>query len=171
MRPDVIQDEHSDHEDQTVHERYLSDTCGGEYKGQARYRHVKRKYSQTRTAAAARERRSGSLSMPRRRQLLRVGVTIYEHTALMTDALHRAANSEFIDPEFMKKLAVVMDNLEAVAVAIKIYIDQNKERGTGQLKERATLQVSEARSWFTYLDKILAMLLGRMPKHTYANAF
>ena len=80
-----------------------------------------------------------------------------EHTALMTEALYRAANPEFIDPAFMKKLAAVKDNLEAVAVAIKIYIDQNKERGTGQLKERATLQVSEARTLFTYLDKILAI--------------
>ena len=70
----------------------------------------------------------------------------------MTDALDRAANSEFIDPEFMKKLAAVKDNLEAVTAAIK-----NKERGAGQLKERATLQLSEARTWFTYLDKILAI--------------
>ena len=157
MRPGGIQDESSNHEHQTVHERYLSDTCGGQYKGQVRSRHVNRKYSQTRTATAARERRSGSLSLPRRRQLLKVGDTIHAHTALMTAALQRAVNSEFIDPEFMKKLSTAKDNLEAVAVAIKIYIDQNKERGTGQLKERATLQVSEARSWFTYLDKILAM--------------
>ena len=75
----------------------------------------------------------------------------------MTEALHHAKDSEFIDPAFMKKLAAVKYDLESVAVAIKIYIDQNKERGTGQLKERAMLQVSEARSWFTYLDKILAM--------------
>ena len=70
----------------------------------------------------------------------------------MTDALDRAANSEFIDPEFMKKLAAVKDNLEVVTAAIK-----NKERGAGQLKERATLQLSEAPTWFTYLDKILAI--------------
>ena len=30
MRLEVIQDKHSDHEDQTVHERYISDTCGGQ---------------------------------------------------------------------------------------------------------------------------------------------
>ena len=158
MRPGDIQDESSHHDHQTVPERYLSDTCGGEYKGRCQaYRHVKRKYSQTRTAAAARERRSGSLSVPRRQQLLRLGVTINEHTALMTEALRHAKDSEFIDPAFMKKLAAVKDNLEAAAVAIKLYTDHNKERGTAQLKERATQQVSEARSWFTYLDKILAM--------------
>ena len=83
--------------------------------------------------------------------------TIYEHTALMTEALLRAANSQFIDPAFMKKLEAVKDNLETVAVSIKLYIEQNKERGTGQLKERAMRQVSEARSWFTYLDKALVM--------------
>ena len=75
----------------------------------------------------------------------------------MTEALLRAANSEFIDPAFMKKLAAVNDNLEAVAAAIKMYTDHNKERGTAQLKQRATLEMSEARSWFTYLDMILVM--------------
>ena len=75
----------------------------------------------------------------------------------MTEALLRAAKSVFIDPAFMKKLASVKDNLDGVAGAINIYIEQNKERGTGQLKERATLAVTQARSWLTYMDKILAM--------------
>ena len=47
--------------------------------------------------------------------------------------------------------------MEAVAVAVKLYRDENEEHGTAQLKLRASLQVSEARKWFTYLDKILAM--------------
>ena len=75
----------------------------------------------------------------------------------MTEALLHAAKSVFIDPAFMKKLAAVKDNSDGVAGAINIYIEQNKERGTGQLKDRTTLEVSEARSWFTYMDKILAM--------------
>ena len=75
----------------------------------------------------------------------------------MTEALLGAANTQFIDPAFMKKLVAVKDNLEAVAVAIKMYTEQNEERGTSQLKLHASLQVSEARKWFTYLDKILAM--------------
>ena len=57
----------------------------------------------------------------------------------------------------MKKLVAMKDNLEAVAVAVKMYREQNEEHGTAQLKLRASLQVSEARKWFTYLDKILAM--------------
>ena len=75
----------------------------------------------------------------------------------MTEALHGAANTQFIDPAFMKKLVAVKDNLEAVAVAVKMYREQNEEHGTAQLKLRASFQVSEARKWFTYLDKILAM--------------
>ena len=57
----------------------------------------------------------------------------------------------------MKMLVAVRDNLEAVAVAVKMYRAQNEEHGTVQLKLHASLQVSEARKWFTYLDKILAM--------------
>ena len=75
----------------------------------------------------------------------------------MTKALLRAGISQFIDPTFMKKLVAMKDNLEAVAVAVKMYREQNEEHGTAQLKLHASLQVSEARKWFTYLDKILAM--------------
>ena len=49
------------------------------------------------------------------------------------------------------------DNLEAVAVAVRMYRGQNEEHGTAQLKQHASLQLSEARKWFTYFDKILAM--------------
>ena len=75
----------------------------------------------------------------------------------MTEALHAAANTQFIDPAFMQKLVAVKDNLKAVAVAVKMYREQNEEHGTAQVKLRASLQVVEARRWFTYLDKILAM--------------
>ena len=61
-------------------------------------------------------------------------ITMYEQSASMTEALHHAAKSVCIDPAFMKKLAAVKDNLDGVTGAIKIYIEQNKERGTGQLK-------------------------------------
>ena len=37
----------------------------------------------------------------------------------MTEALHAAANTQFIDPAFMKKLVAVKDNLKAVAVAVQ----------------------------------------------------
>ena len=38
----------------------------------------------------------------------------------MMETLLRAANSQFIDPAFMNKLAAVNDNLEAVAVAVSL---------------------------------------------------
>ena len=84
-------------------------------------------------------------------------ITIYKQSVSMTEALHHAAKSVCIDPAFIKRLAVVKANLDRGACAINTYIEQNKERGTGQLKERATLELSEARKWFTYMDKILAM--------------
>ena len=75
----------------------------------------------------------------------------------MTKALLVAANSQFIDPAFMKKLVAMKDNLDAVAVAVKMYRQQNVEHGTAHFKLHACLQVSEARKWFTYFDKILAV--------------
>ena len=84
-------------------------------------------------------------------------ITIYEQSASMTEALHHAAKSVCIDPAFIKRLAVVKANLDRVACAINTNIEQNKERGAGQLKQRATLELSEARSLFRYMDKILAM--------------
>ena len=75
----------------------------------------------------------------------------------MTEALLGAGSSQFIDPAFMKKLVAMKDNLEAISVAVKMYREQNEEHGTAQVKLRASLQVAEARRWFTYLDKILAM--------------
>ena len=48
----------------------------------------------------------------------------------MMEALLPAANSQFIDPAFMNKLAAVNGNLEAVAGQVKMYRDLNKEHGT-----------------------------------------
>ena len=84
-------------------------------------------------------------------------ITMSEQSASMTEALHHAAKSVCIDPAFIKRLAVVKANLDRGACAINTYIEQNKERGTGQLKQRATLELSEARDLFRYMDKILAM--------------
>ena len=57
----------------------------------------------------------------------------------------------------MKKLVAVKDNLKAAAVAVMMYREQNEEHGTSQLTLHASLQVTEARKWLTYLDKIIAM--------------
>ena len=82
---------------------------------------------------------------------------IQERTASMTEALSRAASSQFIDPAFIKKLTEVKEDLEAAGGAVKMYREKNKEHRTAQRKQRATLHVSEARRWFTYLDKRLLM--------------
>ena len=89
-------------------------------------------------------------------------LTINEHTASMTEALLRAANSQFIDPAFLKKHMAVKTDLEAVAVNIKMYREKNEEHGTAQLKIRVTRRVSAARKWFTYLDKILSMAAAEL---------
>ena len=85
--------------------------------------------------------------------------TINEHTASMTEALFRAANSHFIDPAFLKKLIAVNAHWEAVAVHINMYREMNEEHATAQLQIRATVHVSAAGKWFTYLDKIMSMEL------------
>ena len=97
------------------------------------------------------------MSSPRRRQLDRVVFTIHEHTASMTEALCRAASSQFIDPAFIKKLTEVKEDLEAAGVAVKMYREKNKEHGTSFLKRRAICMVDAARRQFRYLRKLLDM--------------
>ena len=73
----------------------------------------------------------------------------------MKQALLTAAHSQLIDPAFVKKLAAVKDSLEAEAVKIKTYNENNKEHGTMQLKERVMYELVDARKHFAYLSKIL----------------
>ena len=87
----------------------------------------------------------------------------------MTEALHAAANTQFIDPALLKKLMAVKADLETVAVNIKMYNEKNEEHGTAQLKLRVTRRVSAARKWFTYLDKILSMAAPELCLHTYVK--
>ena len=96
----------------------------------------------------------GLLPRPRRR-LRRVVLTIYKYTASMTQALLRAASSQLIDPAFIKKLAAVKDNLEALAPTVRMHSENNKEHGTRQLINHAMVQVDEAANMLVYLCKIL----------------
>ena len=73
----------------------------------------------------------------------------------MKQALLTAAHSHLIDPAFVKKLAAVKDSLEAEAVKMKTYNENNKEHGTMQLKERLIYELGDARKQFAYLSKIL----------------
>ena len=110
--------------------------------------------SQSYSAVYSRTLRMGLLSSPRRR-LGRVVFTIYKYTASMTQALLRAASSQLIDPAFIKKLAAVKDNLEALAATVKMHSENNKEHGTRQLLNHAMVQVDEAANMLVYLWKIL----------------
>ena len=101
--------------------------------------------------------RNGALSLKRRQQLDTLVLTIYKHTALMTQALLTAAQSELIDPAFVKKLATVNDNLKVVAVKIKTYSESNKEHGTTQLQQRVLAELLDARKQFKYLCRLLAL--------------
>ena len=73
----------------------------------------------------------------------------------MAQALLTAAQSELIDPAFVKKLATVNDSLKVVAVKIKTYSESNKEHGTTQLQQRVLAELLDARKQFAYLSKIM----------------
>ena len=80
----------------------------------------------------------------------------------MTDALLRAANSQLIEPAFIKKLAGLKDNLELVAAATRKYNENNKEHGTLELKRHAMVQMGEAAKQFAHLRKILDLARGKI---------
>ena len=179
MRPDVIQDERSDHEDQTVDtrcsshckrlrllpkfhpNRRYSQTYGAVYTRfwwhQRRSGVPPRPISQTKAAERGRILRRGSLTLKRRQQLDTLVLAIHKHTALMTQALLTAAHSQLIDPAFIKKLAAVNDSLKVVAVKIKTYNEDNKEHGTKQLQQRVLFELVDARKQFAYLCRLLAL--------------
>ena len=66
----------------------------------------------------------------------------------MTEALLRAANSQLIEPAFIKKLAAVKDKLEALAATVKRYNENDNEHGTLQLITRTR----HANSLHTYVN-------------------
>ena len=133
MRPGGIQDEGSDHDHQTVDKRYRSwckrlevppkyylnwrySQTYNAFKQMLRnlnwrYSHLNgiptKIYSQTEKAVQTRIRRSGSLSIARRRQLDTLEFEIYKHTTLMMKDLRTAAHSQLINPALTKKLAAV----------------------------------------------------------------
>ena len=173
MRPDVIQDERSHHEDQTVDTRYRSHCkrlrlAPKMHRNRAVYkRHweylrrsgvsTKRQLSLTKHAVRMRLKNQGSLTLKRRQLLDSLVLRINKHTALMTQALLTAAQSELIDPAFVKKLATVNDSLKVVAVKIKTYSESNKEHGTTQLHQRVLAELLDARKQFKYLCRLLAL--------------
>ena len=174
MRPDVIQDERSHHEDQTVDTGNRSHCkrlrlAPKMHRNRAVYkRHweylrrsgvsTKRQLSLTKHAVRMRLKNQGSLTLKRRQLLDSLVLRINKHTALMTQALLTAAHSQLIDPAFIKKLAAVNDSLEVVAVEIKTYKENNKEHGTKQLQQRVLFELVRARKQLTFLDGLLDLV-------------
>ena len=163
MRPGGIQDESSKHEQQTVFKAYRSQTTKARQQ-RRRYRHTQmlkgkmpRPISYTRQQVYRRTRQNGAVTLHGRDQLDRVVFTIYKKTASMPEALLQAANSQFIDPAFIKKLVALKDKLELVAAEIKMYRENNKEHCTLQLIKHAMVQLDEAVEHFAYLDKLLEL--------------
>ena len=75
----------------------------------------------------------------------------------MTEALLRAANSQIIEPAFIKKLTALKDNLEMVAAATKTDNANNNKADSLQLVRDTIVQRDEAVQHFAYLDKLLAL--------------
>ena len=73
----------------------------------------------------------------------------------MTEALHRAKNSQIVEPAFIKKLAALKDNLDMVAAATKRYNDNHKKGDSLPPVRVAMVQLDEAVQHFAYLDKLL----------------
>ena len=79
---------------------------------------VSRPLSHTKQQVYRIMRRKGAVTLHGRHKLDKVVFIIYKNTASMTEGLLRAANSQLIDPAFIKKLAAVNDSLEVVAAKI-----------------------------------------------------
>ena len=102
-------------------------------------------------------RRKGVKSLHGRYQLDKVVSQIHKETPSMTEALLRAANSQIIEPAFIKKLTALKDNLEMVAAATKTDNANNKKGDSLQLVRDTMVQLDEAVEHFAYLDKLLEL--------------
>ena len=167
MRPGDIQDEGSDHEHQTVDMRFRS-WCKS-FNFTPKY-YLNWRYAQTYNAfkqmlrnlnwryshlcGIPRKRRSGSLSIARRRQLDAVLFEINKTTALMTEDIRTPELAQFINPAMIKKLAAVKNRLEVVAAKINTCKKKNKQHDTPQLERHAISLAVAARRQFRYLDKL-----------------
>ena len=90
-----------------------------------------------------------------RHQLDTLVFQMHKETTSMTEALLRAANSQIIEPAFIKKLTALKDNLEMVAAATKTDNANNKKGDSLQLVRDTMVQLDEAVQHFAYLDKLL----------------
>ena len=79
----------------------------------------------------------------------------------MKDVLLKATNSMHVDSSFLSKVQALCDTLvEEVAGEIVKYTEKNKEVDTVKLKQRALMQLDEARQQFKYLQRIVCLWWG-----------
>ena len=92
-----------------------------------------------------------------RHQLDTLVSQMHKETTSMTEALLRAANSQIIEPAFIKKLTALKDNLEMVAAATKTDNANNNKGDSVELVRDTMVQLDEAVEHFAYLDKLLEL--------------
>ena len=76
----------------------------------------------------------------------------------MKGVLLKATDSVNVDGSFLSKVQALCDTLvEDVAFEIVKYTEKNKEVDTVKLKQRALMQLNEARQQFRYLQRIVCL--------------
>ena len=76
----------------------------------------------------------------------------------MKGVLLKATDSVNVDDSFIKKVQALCDTLvEDVAFEIVKHTEKNKEVDTVKLKQRAVMQLKEARQQFRYLQRIICL--------------
>ena len=114
--------------------------------------------SQNKKAVKQRRWRAGLLSNTRREQLESLLFTIYKDTAWMKDVLRRAYNSKYVDDSFVTDCASLCDTLvDGCAGQIADYNLKDKEVDTVALKQRTMAKLTEARTRFKFLQKVIAL--------------
>ena len=155
MRPGGIQDESRKHEHQKGPKllRFLSQTKDVVRSEGRQYRSTPLQFSQSSSAVRKRRIRASSLMTLQRRQ--RRHNVIYSHTAWMGRVLLAAEKSQLIDPAFVRKVAVVKDDLEVAAAAPTMCKESDCVHRA--LCKRAMRQLVRARSMYAYLCKVLEL--------------
>ena len=159
MCPGGMQDESSKHVHDEKAERCSSKSSRAMYQRMWRARRMShRAPSQNKKAVKQRRWRAGLLSNTRREQLERLLFTIYKDTAWMKDVLRRAYNSKYVDDSFVTDCASLCDTLvDGCAGQIADYNLKDKEVDTVALKQRTMAKLTEARTRFKFLQKVIAL--------------
>ena len=151
MRPDGIQDDHSDNEEEHVHARSVSAT--------ETVKPVNARSAKRVQCAKVEPVEYGSLV---KANLVKLGATIKkmrEESRTMEEHLICAAvNTTIISPTLVTKLASVKSGVQAELAAIELYKESNREEDTAQLCKNGLAKLAAARQNFKVLEKMLKAL-------------